>query len=214
MYLFEQGILAATIGFFGVLSASFIAAIALLYINKQTQTYSWRRDQALKDIETIYEPLYRDISKVVKAMGNFIPIRYESSEPIWNSINHAYLGTKLELMDSKLHGRLKTLFEKLENYDHRLYSDGVKISIEILEKLIEPHVDKSVQDAERRQQICHEIANYLDFVGDLSQGFLVCESVGEWALLRPGQSEEEFIESLQQSMREETIAQHLQHAIE
>lgn len=212
-YLFEQGILGATIGLFGVISAGFIAAIALLYVNRQTQTYSWRRDQALKDIERIYEPLYIDVSKVVEAMENFITIQYQSNGPNWNSINSSYLGTKLGLMEGKLHKRLKTLFEDLENYNHRLWNDGEKISIEILKKLIEPYVDESVL-AEERHHIVDVVASRLDFAGRLSQGFLMGKSIGEWSSLAFGQGEEELIERLQQEMRGLGFAQHLQRVIE
>ncbi len=49
-YLLQQGLLASTIEFLGVIAAGLIAAVALVVINRRIQTYSWRRDQALKDI--------------------------------------------------------------------------------------------------------------------------------------------------------------------
>lgn len=212
-YLLEQDILGATIGLFGILSAGFIAAIALLYVNRQTQTYSWRRDQALKDIERIYEPLYMDVSKVVEATENFIEIRYESGEPNWRSINNSYLGTKLKLMEKKLYGRLGVLFEDIANYNHRLWSEGEKIAREILKNLIEPYVDESVQ-AEERHQIVDVVASHVEFAGRLDQGFLMGKSIEEWSTLAFGQGKEELIESLRKVMRGLGYAQHIQRAIE
>ncbi len=210
--LVQQQILGDTIGLFGVLSAGFIAAIALLYVNKQIQTYSWRRDQALKDIETIYEPLYMDVSKVVEATENFIAIKYQSNGPNWKSINSSYLGTKLELMEKEFHGRLKTLFEDIEEYPHRNSNACIKFK-DILKKVIEPYVDESVQ-AEERHQIVDVVASHVEFAGSLDQGFLMGKSIEEWSTLAFGQGKEELIESLRKAMRGLGYAQHIQRAIE
>lgn len=211
-YLFQQSLLEPAIGLFGILAAGFIAAIALLYVSKQTQTYSWRRDQKLKDVETIYEPLYIDVSKVVEATENFIQIQYGSGKPNWNSINNSYLGTKLELMEKKFYGRLKTLFEDIEEYPHR-NSDAYIRFKDILKKLIEPYVDESVQ-AEERHQIVDVLASRVEFAGRLDQGFLMGKSIEEWSTLAFGQGKEELIESLRKVMRELAYAERIRRSIE
>lgn len=210
-WLIQQHILDAAIGLFGVLAAGFIAAIALLYVNRQIQTYSWRRDQALKDVERLYEPLYGDLDKAVKALETFS--EYTPQGTYWNlSVRDSYLGTKLELTEGKLHGRLKTLFGDLENYSDksRAASDSV---ITALRSAIEQYLDESV-GGEERLRIADVAARLVNAEGHIFHRILMERPIEEWSSEDFGFGEENVLERVRDRMRGLGYAQYLQRAIE
>lgn len=187
MYLFEQGILAATIGLLGILSASFIAAIALLYVNKQTQTYSWRRDQKLKDIETIYEPLYQEVSKMERDTGNLdiFDRDFFDSDYIpncWKPIKDSFLGTKLKLMDKELYSKLEKLFGNVKEYvDKR--SIIMDIIEEVKKEAINPYISQELQ-AETIENILESMQSHLYYYKELFGIFLMGKLNSDWYSLK------------------------------
>ncbi len=209
-YLVEQGMLGATIGLFGVLSASFIAAIALLYVYKQTQTYSWRRDQALKDIGTIYEPLYKDVAEVAKATG--ILDGFHSQTVSWNSISNSYLGTKLELVEPELYRRLRELFSNLEEYGTRRWN-AIRMVEAIAKKVIEPYLNENLQ-AEIAQKILNDMPVSLDYERYIYRGFLIGKSVREWSSLNFRRDEEYLIKWSRKYIEGKVYWQHQQFTFE
>lgn len=209
-YLLEQDILGATIGLFGVLSAGFIAALALLYVNRQTQTYSWRRDQALKDIETIYEPLYKDVGEVVNATQTFDNFHLQAAN--WNSINNSYLGTKLELIEKELHERLDDLFSNLKRYPDRRWN-AIEMVRAIAKTVIEPYLDENLP-AETRQLILKDMPVSLDYEGYIYRGFLIGKSVKEWSSVNFRGEEEYLIEWSRKNIEGKSYWQHLQLTLE
>lgn len=209
-YLLEQDILGATIGLFGVLSAGFIAALALLYVNRQTQTYSWRRDQALKDIETIYEPLYKDVGEVVNATQTFDNFHWQSAN--WNSINNSYWGTKLELMEKELHERLDDLFSNLKRYPDR-QCNAIQMVRAIAKTVIEPYLDENLP-AETRQLILKDMPVSLDYERCIYRGFLIGKSVKEWSSVNFRGDEEYLIQWSRKNIEGKNYWQHLHLTLE
>lgn len=149
-YLEDKLVLGQAINLFGILAGSFVAAIALLYVNKQIQTYSWRRDQAMKDIKEIYEPLYTDISLLVKMTEELdfsvygglwkdgrIPNDYATDN--YSKIIDSFLGTKLKLMDSKIYERVVKLPSSIKDYCNKR-SDMFDKVVEIENKTVESHL--------------------------------------------------------------------------
>lgn len=199
-----QGLLVATISLFGVLSAGFIAAIALLYVNRQTQTYSWRRDQALKDVERIFEPLYQDIGKVVEATESLIDLPSKSEN--WDAIISSYLGTILNLRSKAIYQESQKLFDKVMLYSDRRWDALVTIRqiarsvIELQQRLWEGLADGSIP-SDVRDLILSDMPVSLDYETYVYQGFLVGKSVRDWSSLKFRGNGEYLIEQVFQYMK-------------
>lgn len=205
-----QSLLNTMISLFGVLSAGFIAAIALIFVNRQTQTYSWRRDQALKDIETMYEPLYKDVGEVVNAIETFENFHWQSAN--WNSINNSYLGTKLELIEKEIHERLGDLFSDLKRYPDRRWN-ALEMVRAIAKTVIEPYLVEGLP-AETRQLILNNIPASLDYEGFIYRGFLIGKSVREWSSMKFRGEGGYLIEWSRKEIEGKSYWQHLQLTLE
>jgi hypothetical protein len=166
-FLVEQKLLEASISLFGVLSAGFIAAVALIYVNRLTLTYSWRRDQALKDVEKIYEPLYNEVGKLVKGTKHLE--YFEGDVDKWESFKTSYLGTKLELMGERLFERLNTLFLDLKLYSAKQRSAVLQVEA-IAKKAIEPRLNKNLAPASRNL-ILDDMPRHLVLEGEMLRRF-------------------------------------------
>lgn len=175
-----QTLLVATISLFGVLSAGFIAAIALLYVNRQTQTYSWRRDQALKDIERIFEPLYQDTGKVTEATESLTDLPSQSAN--WNTIISSYLGTILNLRSKEIYQESKDLFNKVRLYGDRRW-DALLTIRQIAKSVVERYLDTNLP-TDAKDLILGDMPVSLDYETYVYQGFLVGKSVRDWSSLK------------------------------
>jgi len=201
-HLLKEGILGAVIGLFGMLSAGFIAAIALLYVNRQTLTYSWRRDQSLKDIETIYEPLYQDVSILTSATESLDFINYAHEIHNWDRIKSTFLGTKLKLMERQLYEELQDLFSNYTEYVRTL-SDAREMVTDTAQRLIEKRLDQKIAEGNKglletvsleptqtvKEQVLTVMPERLDGDNNIFSGFLKGKSVREWSALQSGDEE-------------------------
>ena len=118
-FLDSQKLLESTISFFGVITGGFIAGLILTVVHERIQTYSWRRDQALKDIDAIYEPLYWDVTRVATMAESLDMPNCPSQVTSWGRIKDSYLGTKLRLMEERLYEDLQRLFDDYREYAAR-----------------------------------------------------------------------------------------------
>lgn len=159
-YLADKQVLDQAINLCGILAGSFVAAMALLYVNMKIQTYSWRRDQAMKDIREIYEPLYKDISKLVEMTEELdfdayvglwsngrIPDDYATDN--WKQIIDSFLGTKLKLVDSKICERVVELPGNIKDYVSKraeMLGEVYKIERKIVESHLLPNLDSKQKD--------------------------------------------------------------------
>ena len=177
-YLFEHHVLEATIGFLGIIFAAFVAALALLYINMQTLTYSWKRDQALKDVERIFEPLYHDVTYLASMSSNLdyhgVPLSN------WESIRDSYLGRKLELSEQGLYSRLLEIFNLAEEYRDKQLG-LIRMVDTIAATVIESRLDETI-DLETRQLILRDMPSTLDWERKVYRGFLLRKTLSEVAL--------------------------------
>ena len=210
VYLLQQGLLVSTIEFLGVIAAGLIAALALVFINRRIQTYSWRRDQALKDIETIYEPLYKDINEVVTATETLNDFHWQSTN--WNSINNSYLATKLNLMEKQLHQGLKDLFDDLSGYSYRRWA-AITMVRGIAKTIIETHLDENMP-TETRELILKDMPTTLDYEAYVYRGFLVGKSVREWSSLNFRGEDEYLITQSHNKIKGKSYCQHQEFTFE
>jgi hypothetical protein len=210
-YMIEQDVLGAVIGFFGVLSAGFLAAILLRYINKQTQTYIWRREQILKDIETIYEPLYQDVSIVARVTDSLGFLGYTKLGVSWKGIGDSHLGTKLRLLEPRLYKDLQYLFDNYREYETKL-SAAIEEVTHIARQLIEKRLDESIAQGNLalkelvprppskptepqrtyKDDILDEMPKRLNYGEYIYCGFLKGKNVREWSKLQTD-NEERYI---------------------
>lgn len=209
-YLLQQGLLASTIEFLGVIAAGLIAAVALVVIHRRIQTYSWRRDQALKDIETIYEPLYKDVREVVTATETLNDFHWQSTN--WDSINNSYLATKLNLMEKQLHQELKDLFGDLSGYSYRRWATITMVR-EIAKTVVETHLDENLP-TETRELILKDMPATLDHEAYVYRGFLVGKSVREWASLNFEGEDEYLITQSHNKIKGKSYWQHQEFTFE
>lgn len=142
-FLDNQGLLESTISFFSVITGGFIAGLVLTVVNERIQTYSWRRDQALKDIDTIYEPLYRDVSSVARMIELMDRANYPSQVTSWEGIENSYLGTKMKLMEQQLYEDLQRLFNSYPEYATRR-ENALEMVAAIARKIIEKKLDEKI----------------------------------------------------------------------
>jgi len=112
--LAQDNILGAAITLFGTMTATFFAASILLYVNTQIQNYTWRRDQQVKDIEVIFEPLYTCINNILTEVRNANMNEWDDSE--WQKVNKTFLATKLRILDRNLYTTLDYIFNNQEKY--------------------------------------------------------------------------------------------------
>jgi len=145
--LIEQGVLDSAIALFGILTAGFIAAIALLFVNKQIQNYSWRRDQALKDIERIYEPLY----EIVNELSKDVSFRecFTTGLSKWQEIETSYLRTKLILMDRQLYEDAKSLIGSLGDYNDAV-SRLFKAERDVVQNIIRQKLEDKIAEGNKK----------------------------------------------------------------
>ena len=179
--LISAGILGYAIAFFGALAVAFIAALTIRQTNKRIQTYSWRRDQKLKDIETIYEPLYKDVHELVSITAIMAEFDFQRRLN-WASISDSFLATKLELTEPELYRKLKVLFDSIREYNAKLYS-AMNMVEEIARKVIEPHLGDSITD-ETRNELLKQMTDSFFYTNRwIYRGFLLRKSVREWSAL-------------------------------
>jgi hypothetical protein len=202
-----QVLLAGTISLFGVLSGGFIAAIALLYVNRQTQTYSWRRDQALKDIERIFEPLYQDISKVVEATESLDDLPTTSAN--WDTIISSYLGTILNLRSKEIYQESQALFEKVESYGERRRAALTTIRQTAGSIIDNTRLSDSGIPRDIINLILADMPGSLNYEGYIYQGFLAGKTAREWSSLKFRGESEYLLKQALEYMKGKSYWQHL-----
>lgn len=201
-YLEEQELLVPAITFSGIIAAGVIGGLILTVVNERIQTYSWRRDQALRDIEAIYEPLYQDISRMVKATEWLSHIHYPSAIISWGSIRDSSLGARLTIKECQLYEDLQYIFNTYREYATRL-SDAFKMVHAIAREVIEKRLNQSIAQGNLalnepfpkppskpeeptrtfKEVLLDGIPDRLGYQDEIYSGFLKGKSVREWGAL-------------------------------
>jgi hypothetical protein len=202
-FLDSQKLLQSTISFFGIIIGGFIAGLILTVVHERIQTYSWRRDQALKDIDAIYEPLYWDVTRVATMAESLDMPHYPSQVTNWGRIKDSYLGTKLRLMEERLYEDLQRLFDDYREYAARRANalDMVAtIAKEIIEKRLDERIAKGNYDLKEaiprakpgepvttvKDEILAEMPKRLNWGYKIFTGLLKGKPVREWSASKSG----------------------------
>ena len=78
----------------GVIAGSVIT----YFVQNRTQRRSWKRDFIIKNIETIYGPLYNASLRIEQHLRNIDDVRSYTEIPVveWNTIQNSYIYHKLD----------------------------------------------------------------------------------------------------------------------
>jgi hypothetical protein len=211
-FLDSQKLLEAAISFFGIITGGFIAGLILTVVHERIQTYSWRRDQALKDVDSIYEPLYWDVTRVAKIAEFLDRPHYPSQVTSWERIKNSYLGTKLRLMEERLYENLQGIFNEYSEYTDRRVNTlemVAAIAKKIIEKQLDEKIDKGNYTLNEtiptgkpgepvmtvKDKILAEMPKRLNWGYEIFTGLLKGKSVREWSALR-SEDEEEYLKNV------------------
>jgi len=202
-FLQEQGMLENSISFLTIIGASLVGGLILAIVNEKVQTYSWKRDQALIDVEKIYLPLYEDTSYIVRQTSVFNWI-YGTMEG-WASVYGSILGAKLQIMGPNLYRKLQEFFNDYSVYTSRLHDAEVLVT-GIARHVVKERLDESISRANLTRikatdatqgkpenvfndtegvngQLIDEIADAFDYRDRVFKGFLKGKSAREWGLI-------------------------------
>ena len=201
--LISAGILGYAIAFFGALAVAFIAALTIRQTNKRIQTYSWRRDQALRDVERIYEPLYKDVSEIHRTTET---LEYDCwPQDNWNSVYDSFLGSKLRIIDINLCERLEGLFYNANRYEttRRIAIERVrKIASETIERYIDPTLEEDV-----KRMILTTLPDSLNCDQYVYRGFVMGNTVRIWSFLH-FQDEDRLLEEALLEIKKQPYCPH------
>lgn len=200
-FLVEQELLISIIGVLGIIIASVVALGSLLFVNRQIQTYSWRRDQALADIKDIYIPLYEEIDKLVEELDSYRPSWGEPQQ--WSKIRGSYLETKLRLTNKQLYGRLGDFYGGLKTCRDSIWK-AIKLVEAIARRTIEEHLETVLRGLlpQTKETILEDMPVSMDYERRIYAGFLKGKSVREWSKLQYRGDENYLIEwALRQNLK-------------
>ena len=174
----SAGILGYAIAFFGALAVAFIAALTIRQTNKRIQTYSWRRDQALKDVNEIFMPLFKEVRLMVLATERLEDVNWPKGE--WYEIKDSYLGTKLRIIEPKLYVGLENLLNSRPKFLVEL-PKSIKGVQEIAREVISSLIDKNLE-ADIIRLVLNDMPEALDSNNKIYRGFIKGKSVKQWSL--------------------------------
>jgi len=206
-FLFEQELLISVIGVLGVITASVIALGSLLFVNRQIQTYSWRRDQTLTDIKDIYIPLYGEVDKLLEELDDYRPSWGEPQQ--WSRIQGSYLETKLRLTNKQLYIRLGEFYGGLTSCRDSI-SEAVELVQAIARTKLEEHLETlpSGLQPEIKESILKDIPVSMDYERFIYSGFLKGRSLRESSKLKYRGNENYLMEwAIKQVLRRESYWQ-------
>lgn len=168
-----------------------------------------KRDQALKDIDTIYEPLYWDVSRVAAIAESLNRPHFPSQVTNWGKIRDSYLGSKLIVMEERLYKDLRGLFDDYPEYGARR-ENALDMVATVAKGIIEKRLDEKIAKGNYglkeaiprakpgepvttvRDQILAEMPEKLDWGYEIFPGLLKGKSVREWSRLRFGDEGQYF----------------------
>ena len=117
----------------GVVTGVFLGTGVSVYVQSRTQRRAWKREVALKNIDTVYAPLYRELNAILSHIDNsqqhFV---YGSIEyPEWTSISSEYY---YHIVSETLRKRLDSLYEHIKKYNQLLTHLTSDVSILITQE--------------------------------------------------------------------------------
>jgi hypothetical protein len=119
-------------GLFGVVFGVLLGTGISLWIQSRTQKRIWKRDLALKNIDTIYGPIYREItSNLAKGAPTANTSFQTLSDSEWHRIRSDYL---YHFVPDQLKNLLERYYAPVEKYNNLLGRVTTQVSVTILEE--------------------------------------------------------------------------------
>lgn len=108
-------------------------SVVTYFVQNRTQRRSWKRDFTIKNIETIYGPLYNASLKIYSSLLHIDQVRSYSYLPkeVWDGIQNSYVYHMIE--DEELRKELENFYLMIQSFND-LCQYARKRSYEILEK--------------------------------------------------------------------------------
>ncbi len=109
----------AGLGIISVLISVGLGSLLTYIVGSKTQRKTWKREATLRKIDTIYGPLYEEITETVELFSNDVSIVYDyPSAEKWTSIKKKYYYL---LIDADLRNELSRFYELLEQVSTKKY---------------------------------------------------------------------------------------------